>query len=250
MLSIVMPAYNEEEIIETTVREWHEEVIAKIHDAELIVVNDCSEDRTGLVLERLARELPALRALTPARNGGHGKALRYGFDHATRPWVFQTDSDRQHVPSDFWKLWDPRDASDFVMGVRSTRADGSLRIVITNAMRLANLAAWGTWIRDANCPFKLMRREAMERVLSSVPRDSFIPMVMLSILSRKMGYRITEVLVNHLPRRGGEQSLRGLWKWLKVGSICLCQLVAWRLSLIWKAHDAARIPEIHQKPAR
>jgi hypothetical protein len=39
--------------------------------------------------------------------------------------------------------------------------------------------------------------------------------------------------VEHLPRRGGEQSLSGLWKWIKVGSRCLRQLVLWRLRLLW-----------------
>ncbi|HLG96838.1 MAG TPA: glycosyltransferase family 2 protein [Bryobacteraceae bacterium] len=239
MISVVMPAYNEDEVIERTVREWYAEVIDRIPGAEFIVVNDCSKDRTGEILARLAAEIPALRPLTPERNGGHGKALRYGFDHVTQDWVFQTDSDRQHVPSDFWKLWNVRETSDFVLGVRSSRADGAVRVFITTVMRLANFAAWGLWIRDANCPFKLMRREPLQDVLGQIPRDSFIPMVMLSILCRKLRYRVREVNVDHLPRRGGEQSLAGLSKWLKVGSRCLCQLLMWRISLLWPAHPRA-----------
>jgi glycosyltransferase involved in cell wall biosynthesis len=233
MVSIVMPAYNEEEIIEKTVREWYREVISRIPDSELIVVNDCSKDRTGEVLMRLSQEIPALRPLTPDRNGGHGKALRHGLDRVSQDWVFQTDSDQQHVPSDFWKLWEKREPSDFVVGVRSTRADGTVRIFITAVMRLANFVVWGQWIRDANCPFKLMRRQPMEKVLARVPRDSFIPMVMLSILCRKMGFRVREVVVQHLPRRGGQQSLGGSWTWIKVGSRCLGQLLALRARLVW-----------------
>ena len=233
MVSIVMPAYNEAEIIEKTVREWYSEVVSRIPGSELIVVNDCSKDLTGQVLARLAKEIPALRPLTPERNGGHGRALRYGFDHATQDWVFQTDSDQQHIPSDFWKFWELRETSDFVLGVRSTRADGPVRVFITTVMRLANFVVWGLWIRDANCPFKLMRRQSLEKVLVRIPRDSFIPMVMLSILCRKMKYRVREVVVQHLPRRGGEQSLSGLWKWIKVGSRCLNQLLALRVRLLW-----------------
>jgi len=233
MLSIVMPAYNEEEIIERTVREWYEEVISRIPGSELIVVNDCSKDKTGEVLARLAKDIPGLRPLTPERNGGHGRALRHGFDRASQEWVFQTDSDRQHIPSDFWKLWEQRETTDFVLGVRSSRADGPVRVFITTVMRLTNFVVWGLWIRDANCPFKLMRRQAMEKVLMCIPRDSFIPMVMLSIICRKMNYRVREVVVEHLPRRGGEQSLSGLWKWIKVGSRCLRQLLALRMRLLW-----------------
>src|ERR1700722_17577886 len=175
MLSIVMPAYNEEAIIEKTVREWFEEVVSRIPGSELIVVNDCSKDKTGEVLARLAREIPSLRPQTPERNGGHGRALRYGFDQVTQDWVFQTDSDQQHIPSDFWRVWEQRETSDFVLGVRSTRADGPVRVFITTVMRLANLLVWGLWIRDANCPFKLMRRKPMETVMARIPRDSFIP---------------------------------------------------------------------------
>jgi hypothetical protein len=58
-------------------------------------------------------------------------------------------------------------------------------------------------------------------------------MVMLSILCRKMRYRVAEVEVQHLPRRGGEQSLSGLWKWIKVGSRCLGQLLVWRVQLLF-----------------
>jgi dolichol-phosphate mannosyltransferase len=232
MVSVVMPAYNEQEIIEKTVQQWYGEVVSRIPGAELIVVNDCSKDSTGEVLARLAREISALRFVTPERNGGHGKALRYGFDHVTQDWVFQTDSDQHHVPADFWTVWKQRDNSDFVLGVRATRADGPARVLITTVMRLANFILWGLWVRDANCPFKLMRRHAMENVLSRVPRDSFIPMVMLSILCRKMNYRVRETVVQHLPRCGGEQSLSGLWKWVEVGSFCMCQLLILRMHFL------------------
>ena len=96
-------------------------------------------------------------------------------------------------------------------------------------MRCANFLIWGLWIHDANCPFKLMRRQPMEAVLRRIPQDSFIPMVMLSILCRKMKFRVTEVVVEHLPRRGGQQSLSGVWKFVKVGSSCVSQLWSLRV---------------------
>jgi dolichol-phosphate mannosyltransferase len=240
MVSVVMPAFNEEDIIEATVREWHNEVISRIPGSELIVVNDCSKDRTGQVLDWLSEEIAELRPLTTEKNRGHGMALRYGFSRVTQEWVLQTDSDRQHLPSDFWLLWRHREESDFVLGVRSTRADGWVRILITTVMRFANFFVWGLWIHDANCPFKLMRRSAMEKVLTRIPCDSFIPMVMLSILCRKMKFRVSEVLVTHLPRRGGQQSLSGLWRWIKVGSRCLRQLIQLRLRTTNEAGSSAQ----------
>jgi glycosyltransferase involved in cell wall biosynthesis len=230
MVSVVMPAWNEAEIIEGCVREWYEEVVSKIPGAELIVVDDCSTDSTGRVVDAIGAGLPGVRCVRPERNGGHGKALRFGFDHAKQPFIFQTDSDRQHLPADFWKLWELRDGADFVFGIRKQRADGAVRILITRSMRILNLLVWGVWVRDANCPFKLMRREALARVLEKIPRDCFIPMVLVSILSRKMGFRVEEARVEHLPRTGGTQSLKGLVKWARVSSRCMRQVVSIRLS--------------------
>src|SRR2546430_2594154 len=99
MVSIVMPAWNEAEIIEECVSEWYTEVISKIPGSELIVVDDCSTDSTGTIVNAIGRQLPAIRCIRPESNGGHGRALRVGFDKVTQPFVFQTDSDRQHLPS-------------------------------------------------------------------------------------------------------------------------------------------------------
>jgi glycosyltransferase involved in cell wall biosynthesis len=231
VVSIVMPAYNEEAHIEQTVREWHDEVAAKIPGSEIIVVDDRSKDGTGRVLDALAEKLSTLRVVRPEQNGGHGKALRLGFRNATKEFVFQTDSDRQHLPAEFWKLWALKEHNEFVFGVRSTRADGLFRVLITRSLRFLNFLVWGCWIADANCPFKLMRRDALEKVLTRVPPDSFIPMVMVSILARKMHFRVAEVAVTHLPRTAGEQSLKGMLKWLKVCYRCSKQLFQLRLSV-------------------
>lgn len=230
MVSIVMPAWNEAEIIAASVREWHREVVARIPGSELIVVDDCSTDGTGNIVTGLAADLPGIRCVRPEQNGGHGKALRVGFEHATQPFVFQTDSDRQHLPAEFWKAWALAESADFIFGARPRRADGAVRVIITRCMQVVNFAVWSLWIADANCPFKLMRRDALDRVLSRIPRDCFIPMVMVSIMARKMGFRVREVPVTHLPRNGGTQSLKGAVKWARVGSRCALQILSIRRS--------------------
>jgi dolichol-phosphate mannosyltransferase len=250
MLSVVMPSFNEAAIIEATVREWHAEVVSRIPDAELLVVDDCSTDDTATVVERLARELPGVRCLRLERNGGHGRALRHGFQNVSRPYVFQTDSDRQHRPSDFWSLWDLREQNDFVFGARAHRADGMVRIAITRAMRLLIWSLWRIWIRDANCPFKLMRAQALTRVLSEIPEDSFIPMVMVSILARRYGYRVREVGVAHLPRTGGTQSLKGLKRWIGVAKDCTRQMWNFRKTAKHTGQQAGRTREEYVLPQR
>lgn len=229
MVSIVMPAFNEAPLIERSVTEWYEGVVAKLDRAELIVIDDCSIDGTGEILRGLALKMARLRIFRTDTNAGHGRALRLGFRQATQPYVFQTDSDRQ-IPSDeFWKFWKAREEFDLIAGVRVQRADGTTRALITFVMRVLNLAMWQTWIRDANCPFKLMRREKLEQALRSIPENSFIPMVLVSVLARKLHWKILEVPVTHLPRASGRGSLRGLAKWVRVGTRCLGDLWAVRV---------------------
>jgi hypothetical protein len=97
-------------------------------------------------------------------------------------------------------------------------------------MRLANLVIWQRWIADANCPFKLMRRQALEPLLAMVPRDTFIPMVMLSLLARRSAFRVSEVEVRHFARAAGHQSLSGLVSWARIGRRCVAELFALRVA--------------------
>lgn len=231
-LSIVMPAHNEAEHIEQCVSEWHSEVISKVPGSELIVVDDCSTDGTAERLRAMAESLPQLRVLQTPQNSGHGRAVRYGLDRCSGEFVFQTDSDRQHIPEDFWRLWELRQTADLVLGRREQRADGLTRRLISTGLRVCNAMLWGLWIRDANCPFKLMRGSALRSVLSAIPGDAFIPMVMVSVLARHMKYSVAEVPVRHLPRTAGQQSLKGIAKWIRVGSACAAEMLKLRFSVI------------------
>lgn len=229
MVSIVMPAFNEAANIEAAVREWHDEVAAKLPGAEIVVVDDASSDATPAILDSLAKDLTQLRVIHSSQNRGHGPTVRAGLEAALQPWVFQTDSDRQHLASEFWLSWNRREEADFVFGARKTREDGAFRRMITFLMRIANAIIWGEWIRDANCPFKLMRAEKLRQVLARIPHDVFIPMVFIAILARKMKMRVVEIEVTHLPRKGGTTSLRGIARWVKIGFTCLGQIAALRL---------------------
>lgn len=230
VLTIVMPAYNEQDIIDATVKEWHTEVIAKLPGSRLLVIDDCSTDGTTDKLRELARTLPGVEFVRQETNGGHGRALLDGFRQARSAFVFQTDSDRQHSPADFWKLWEQREQFDFVFGVRARRQDGPSRRIVATLMRVLNLLLWQRWIADANCPFKLMKSDALAAVLRQIPPDAFIPMVMISILARRGKFRVAEVPVQHFQRRGGTASLKGIGRWIRVARTCVWQLARMRFA--------------------
>lgn len=239
-LSIVMPAYNEGAHIERVVREWHDVVLRQIAGAEIIVVNDASTDDTDARLRGLCAEIEGLRVLSLPTNVGHGRAVVAGLDAADGEFVFQTDSDRQHLPVDFWRLWERRADADFVFGVRERRADGLFRLFVSATLRVVNRLLFGLAIADANCPFKLMRREPLRALLAEIPPGRFIPMVMVAVLARRRGYAVVDVCVTHLPRLAGHQSLAGMVRWAQVGWRCVGELVAFRRMAAKHAPVSAR----------
>src|SRR4051812_18992024 len=95
-LSIVLPAYNEEANIPTTVSRALAVLSGMAKQFEVIVVNDGSGDTTGEVTQELVRRYyPRVRLLTHIQNCGYGGALRTGFAAAKYDLVFFTDSDNQ-----------------------------------------------------------------------------------------------------------------------------------------------------------
>src|ERR1700730_10765805 len=95
-ISAVLTAYNEEAIIERTVRHVADVLGGLVTDFEVIVANDGSRDRTGAVVAELQPQDPDLhlRVVTHERNRGYGAALASGFDAANKEIVFMTDGDK------------------------------------------------------------------------------------------------------------------------------------------------------------
>src|SRR5262245_39638134 len=93
-LSVVMPVYNEGEIIATVVRDYGR-ILQSFQNPELIIVNDQSTDNTLSILNSLTNEHPYLRIITMDRNRGHGPALMRAFREAKSDYVFHSDSDNQ-----------------------------------------------------------------------------------------------------------------------------------------------------------
>lgn len=202
-VSVVMPCYNEEETIEEVVRAYYEEVVSKIDDSEFIVVDDCSKDNTRNILERLGSELPKLKVLKTPVNSGHGKAMRMGYEAAQKEWIFQVDSDNQFDTNDFLELYALKDDYDFIVGFRRIRHDPLHRLILTRIICFTNLILFGIWIKDANCPFRLIRKKILDQLLKFVYEEAVAPNIMISILARKEGIKTIEVPITHYGRKTG-----------------------------------------------
>ena len=136
-LIIVIPAYNEEENIENVVAQWHPIVEKTGGDSRLFVINDGSTDRTQEELDHLQGKYPQLRTVKK-ENQGHGATILYGYRCAIAEgadYIFQTDSDGQTLPEEFWKLWADRKKCGLLIGSRKRRQDGWQRIFVTRVLR-------------------------------------------------------------------------------------------------------------------
>jgi glycosyltransferase involved in cell wall biosynthesis len=235
-LSIVMPAYNEEGSIALAVGDVQTNVFSLVSDAELIVVDDGSRDGTGPTLDDLARSESRLRVVHQP-NGGHGKALRTGLDIAAGQYVFLIDSDRQIPLEAFAALWQQAQKHDAAFGVRTRRNDARIRLILTRLIRYFVCILFGTYLRDANVPFKIVRRQVWLSARPWIPAGTLAPSLFLALYVRRRRLSLAQVAVSHSERQTGVVSIRR-WKLFKFCAKAFAQLLAFR----WRLRRCPRSP--------
>lgn len=166
LLSVVIPAYDEEGTVEEIVRR----VAAEGTPKEIIVVDDGSGDGTGAILERLEGE-GLVRVARHERNLGKGAAIRTGVGLARGEIVLIQDADLEYDPAEYGRLVAPivEDRADVVIGSRFAggephrvlyywHAVGN-RVLTTLSNMLTNLN-----LTDMECCYKVFRREALSAI--------------------------------------------------------------------------------------
>ncbi len=202
-LSVVVPCYNEEELVGSLVEEL-DHFVAEFRqtgrDVEVIVVDDGSTDRTYPLLVQAASKRPYLKLIRFRRNFGQTAAMTAGFEAAAGEVIVPMDADLQNDPADIPKLLTKLDEGyDVVSGWRKDRKDKFLTRKLPSV--LANkLVSWagGLKLHDYGCTLKAYRRDVLEPVRLYGEMHRFIP-----IYAKWAGARVTEVLVNHRPRTAG-----------------------------------------------
>jgi glycosyltransferase involved in cell wall biosynthesis len=228
-VSVVMPAYNEEGAIEAAVRDVALQILDRMPGAELIVIDDGSRDGTGAILDRLAAEDRRVRVVHQP-NGGHGAALRRGMEQAGGDYLLLIDSDRQIPIESFDTLWQAAQGRDAAIGVRAQRHDPPFRLWLTRQIRRSLRVLFGVSLRDANVPFKVVRRSAWLAARPYIPEGTLAPSLFLAVFLKAKGMDVVEVDVPHLERQTGVASIRR-WKLLKFCGRAFRQLLAFRRRL-------------------
>ena len=193
MLSVVVPLYNEQD----NVAELQKEIASALAgvEHELILVDDCSTDET---LARIQRG-PKVRVIEFAKNTGQSAAMYAGIMAAKGEAIALLDGDLQNDPADVLKLLELiNNGADLACGYRAKRKDTTFKRIqsrIANAVR-SRFTRDG--VRDTGCTLKVMRRECREALVPFYGMHRFIP-----ALIKGLGYKVTELAVNHRPRVAG-----------------------------------------------
>src|SRR5260370_41425944 len=199
-LSVILPAYNEAQVIASTVSTVHSVLDGWKVDFEIIVVNDGSTDRTGAIVAALAARDSRIRLVTHAVNQGYGAALVSGFAVATKELTFFMDADGQFDIHDL-RTFFPFITYDAVIGYRIDRQDSWMRKL--NAWGWKLLIGWvlGVHVRDVDCAFKLLHTDFL-RQHPLETRGAMINAELLYTL-KQAGGTYQELSVHHLPRQAG-----------------------------------------------
>lgn len=208
----VLPAYNEEANIEDVIKQWHPicvRINAEGNEAKLVIANDGSKDNTYTIMQQLQTKYPLLEPLDKP-NSGHGATVLYLYRYAIEKgadYIFQTDSDGQTLPDEFWQMWENRNRYDFQIGTRGGRQDGFSRIFVTKTLRFVVWLMFHVWVRDANTPFRLLKVDKLKPILDIIPKDYNLANVAVSAIAVRRNYNIGWYPITFRPRQGGVNSI-------------------------------------------
>lgn len=208
-LSIVIPAYNEEQRIGRTLEGTFEYLNSQSYDSEVLVVNDGSRDRTAeKVLEFAERSSGRLRLIENPGNRGKGYAVKNGMLQAAGDIALFYDADLATPTSEIVKVITPiaDNRYDVVFGSRALDRSligthqSAMRETIGKAGNLIQFILTGLNFKDTQCGFKAFRREAAQAVfpLQQIDGFGFDPEILF--IAQKQGWRLLETPVrwNHV----------------------------------------------------
>ncbi len=200
-LSIVLPAFNEEQVIAHTISDVLDVVPMWMKDFEVIVVDDGSKDQTASIVTAFSERDAHVRLVQHEVNQGYGAALVSGFAAATKEYTFFMDSDGQFNIRDLGPFFLFLSTYDAVIGYRIERQDTWIRKLNAWGWKQAVRVMLGVQVRDLDCAFKLLPTE----FLHMHPLQTRGAMINAELMYRlKMaGCTYKEVGVRHLPRRAG-----------------------------------------------
>lgn len=204
-LSIFFPFWNEEKNVKAVITAAipvAEEIAEKW---EIIAVDDGSDDKTKQIAQELVDKDKRIRVISHLPNKGYGAALKEGFTHARYKYIVFTDGDRQFDFSEVKKFIEQIETADLVIGYRKKRRDHVIRHILMNLLKVWDLVLFGFHFKDIDCGFKMIRKDALEKIM---PIRSDGAMATTELLAKAVAkkLKVVQVEVIHYPRTYGKST--------------------------------------------
>jgi dolichol-phosphate mannosyltransferase len=203
-LSIVIPCFKEEQTLATCVSRVLE-VQDEALSVEVILVDDCSRDRSLAIAESLAARHAEIRVLRHAKNQGKGAALRTGFREATGDFVAVQDADLEYEPMELRSLLEPlrTGKADVVFGSRFLGGRPHRVLYFWHYLGNAFLTFLSNMFTDLNLTdmevcYKVFRRDVIQDIQIQEDRFGFEPEIVAKVASRRL--RVYEMGISYSGR--------------------------------------------------
>ena len=208
-LSVIIPSYNEEKRLPPTLERVAEYVLSgPYRDAEILIVNDGSSDRTSEIARDIGRRLTQdhlrIQILDNPGNRGKGYSVRHGATKSSGEWLLISDADLSAPIEECDRLFAAVDGGKFDVAIGSRALDRSLigvnqtffRAIVGRAFNVAVRLIAGLPFADTQCGFKLFSRRAAKRVFAAQRLEKFGFDVEVLYLARKFGFCVAEVPIH------------------------------------------------------
>ena len=222
-LSIIIPAFNEEESIKPLVNLIFKNLDKNVEDYEIILIDDGSDDKTWTEIVKISNKFENIVSIKLLENYGKSDALDAGFKVCKGNYVLTMDADLQDDPSEILPLYSMiiENKYDLVSGWKKKRNDPLTKTIPSKFFNLVTRLFSGIKLNDFNCGIKIYRKEVINSINLYGEMHRYIPLI-----AKWNGFnKIAEKEVNHNRRKYGvtkfgmERYIRGFLDLLSVSFV-------------------------------
>lgn len=203
-ITLFFVLYKDEHTVRTVAGKAIQLLESVTSDFEVVIVDDGSPDRAGIIADEVATEHPRVRVIHHPRNLGYGAAVKSGLNASSKEFICFVDGDDEYEVEDFRRLLKLRDYYDLIITFRYKKVYSGSRIFISWVYNKLLRLMFRTPFRDVSTGLRLVRKAVIDDI--TLETDSPFIGAEIAIKTMLKGYRVGEVGIQTFPRTFGASS--------------------------------------------